>query len=72
LANNKVFSIIEDSPHKKYSEFLAYESYDRLVKQCEFYLGEHRLRQQVAERAFLGFSEYPESEFLKSALASSL
>jgi hypothetical protein len=72
LANNGVFSIIEDSPHRKYDDFLTYVSYDRLVEQCEFYLGNDNLRQQSAEKAFRGFSEYPESEFLKTALAKSL
>ncbi|MCG8604179.1 hypothetical protein MJD09_04155 [bacterium] len=72
LVNNKAFSIIEDSPHRKYADFLTYVRYDRLVEQCAFHLDHDRLRNEAAEKAFTEFSRYPEIEFLKQALAQTL
>ncbi len=71
LMNNKSFSIIEDSPNKKYDDFLVYIPYEQLVERCEYYLNNDDLRREKAKQAFQGFREYPESEFLKRALAQS-
>jgi len=71
LINNKAFIIIEDSPNKKYDDFLIYIPYEQLVERCEYYLNNDALRFEKAEQAFQGFRKYPESEFLKLALAQS-
>ena len=71
LMNNKAFIIIEDSPNKKYDDFLIYIPYEQLVERCEYYLNNDALRFEKAEQAFQGFRKYPESEFLKRALAQS-
>lgn len=71
LMNNKSFSIIEDSPNKKYDDFLVYIPYEQLVERCEYYLNNDDLRREKAKQAFQGFRKYPESEFLKRALAQS-
>ncbi len=71
LMNNKSFSIIEDSPNKKYDDFLVYIPYEQLVERCEYYLNNDDLRREKAKQAFQGFRKYSESEFLKLALAQS-
>lgn len=71
LMNNKSFSIIEDSPNKKYDDFLVYIPYEQLVERCEYYLNNDDLWREKAKQAFQGFRKYPESEFLKQALAQS-
>jgi hypothetical protein len=69
LLNNKVFTVVEDSLHKKYEDFIVYADYDRLVETCEFYLQNESLRIKAAEKAYRCFSQYPEREFLKTALS---
>lgn len=69
LLNNKAFTIVEDTPHKKYEDLLVYADYDRIVETCGHYLEHEKLRREVAEKGFEGFSHYPETEFLKKALA---
>jgi len=69
LLNNKAFTVVEDTPHKKYENFLIYTDYDRITETCGYYLEQEKLREKAAHKAFSEFSEYPEAEFLKTALA---
>ena len=69
LLNNQAFTIVEDTPHRKYEDVLVYANYDRIVETCAHYLEQEKLRKEAAEKAFEGFSRYPETEFLKTALA---
>lgn len=71
LVNNKAFSIIEDSPNKKYDDFLIYTPYDEIVERCQYYLRNPEERQATVNSAFQSFSHYPESEFLRTALSQS-
>lgn len=71
LLNNKVFTISENTPNKKYKEFLVYADYDKFVETCEYYLKNDHLRDDIAEKSFMAFSQYPEAEFLKKALSCS-
>lgn len=71
LLNNKVFTIVEDTPHKKYEDFVLYVEYDGIVDACEYYLENHMLRKQIALKAHNKFAQYPETEFLARALAHS-
>ena len=72
LTNNKIFTVIEDSPARKYADFLVYSEYDKIVETCEYWLNSPDLRQQQVHAAFRAFSKYPESEFLRQALEKSL
>ena len=69
LLNNKVFSIVEDSPHKKYEDFLVYVDYDEIVDACAYYLENGQVRNTIANKSYRAFSEYPEVEFIKKALS---
>lgn len=69
LLNNKVFSILETTPHKRYEDVLVYADYDNFVETCDYYLKNDRLRDEIAEKSFDAFSRYPESGFLERALA---
>ncbi|TDI83112.1 MAG: hypothetical protein E2O79_05590 [Caldithrix sp.] len=71
LLNNKVFAIVENTPHKKYEDFVVYADYDRIVETCEFYLQDDQHRNQIIDKSFKGFAQYPESEFLRKALSVS-
>ncbi|TDI83113.1 MAG: hypothetical protein E2O79_05595 [Caldithrix sp.] len=68
LMNNRIFTVLEDTPHRKYDDVLVYAEYDRLVETCEYYLENENLASEKAAQAFRVFSRYPESEFLKSAI----
>ncbi|RMD94660.1 MAG: hypothetical protein D6813_01825 [Calditrichaeota bacterium] len=68
LMNNKVFTIIEDTPHRKYEDFLVYAQYDEIVDTCAYYLENEPLRKAIAEKTYLQFSNYPETEFLSDVL----
>lgn len=68
LMNNRIFTVLEDTPHRKYDDVLVYAEYDRLVETCEYYLDNENLASEKAAQAFRVFSRYPESEFLKSAI----
>ena len=72
LLNNRVFTVVEDTPNRRYTDFITYAGYDRLVTTCQYYLQNDRLRTEAAERAFREFSRFPESEFLKTAISESL
>ncbi|TDJ00300.1 MAG: hypothetical protein E2O76_05380 [Caldithrix sp.] len=71
LLNNKVFTIVENTPHKKYEDFVVYADYDKIVETCEFYLQDDLHRNQTTDKSFKEFSQYPESEFLRKALSVS-
>ena len=71
LLNNKAFSVIENTPHSKYEDFIVYSEYDRLIETCQYFLEHDDLRQQKAEHAYQLFSKYHETEFLENALAQS-
>ncbi|MCH8021846.1 hypothetical protein IH785_18615 [candidate division KSB1 bacterium] len=66
--NNRIFTVLEDTPHRKYDDALVYAEYDKLVETCEYYLDNENLASEKAAQAFRVFSRYPESEFLKSAI----
>lgn len=68
LLNNKVFTIVEDTPHKKYQDFMIYAPYDELVETCRHYLENEHLMREHVEHAFTCFSKYREKDFLKNAL----
>ncbi|MBN2180406.1 MAG: hypothetical protein JW715_00725 [Sedimentisphaerales bacterium] len=70
LLNNKVFSILEDTPYKQLEDSLVYAEYDKFVETCDYYLKNDRLRDEIAEKSFEAFSRYPESEFLERALSA--
>jgi hypothetical protein len=72
LLNNKSFIVVEDTPNRRYSDFITYSSYDKLVETCKYYLQNDRLREQTAERAFREFSRIPETGLLQTALHESL
>lgn len=72
LLNNNIFVLVEDTPHRRYADFIAYAAYDQLVETCNYYLQNDRLREEAAARGFREFARYPEAEFLKTALAESL
>lgn len=69
LMNNKVFTIVEDSPFKKYDDVLVFATYDEIVDACEYFLNNSQLRNMVANKALSVFSQYPETEFLQQALS---
>lgn len=69
LMNNKVFTIVEDSPYKKYDDVLVFAAYDEIVDACEYFLNNDQLRSMVANKTHSVFSEYPETEFLKQAMS---
>ncbi|MFQ5708113.1 MAG: hypothetical protein ACE5HO_11720 [bacterium] len=71
LMNNKVFTIVEDAPNKKYEDLLVYADYGSLIECCDYYLHHETLRNQIAEKAYHGFKQYPEVEFLQQALSLS-
>jgi len=71
LLNNRVFTIVENTPHRKYEDFIVYADYDDLVDTCEFYLAHDTLRQEAAQKAFCYFSKFPEHGFLRKALLES-
>ena len=68
LMNNKVFTIVEDSPFKKYEDFLPFVNYDEIVDACGYFLERGDLRSMIANKAYNKFSEYPETEFLEQAI----
>ena len=68
LMNNGIFTVLEDTPHRKYDDVLVYAEYDKLVETCEYYLENENLISEKAAQALRIFSRYPESEFLKSAI----
>ncbi len=72
LLNNRVFVIVEDTPHKKYQETLVYAPYEALVDTCAYYLKHPAQRRERAEAAFRHFTKWPESGFLRRAIAESL
>ncbi|MFQ5677421.1 MAG: hypothetical protein ACE5G1_16150, partial [bacterium] len=71
LLNNKVFTIVEDTPHRQHEDFVIYTDYDNIVDTCQYYIEKPALRTEITEKAFQRFAEYPESEFLKMALSKS-
>ncbi len=68
LMNNGIFTIVENTPYKKYEDLLIFTDYEKLVDICDYYLKNKTLRNKIAERIFKGFSHYPETEFLGKAL----
>ncbi|MFQ5651709.1 MAG: hypothetical protein ACE5IY_17365 [bacterium] len=68
LLTNRVFTIVEDTPHKRYQDFLIYAPYDSIVETCRYYLQNDELRQRLAQETHQAFSQYPETEFLRQAL----
>ncbi len=71
LLNNKVFAIVENTPHRKYEDFVVYADYDKIVETCAFYLQNDQHRHQTVDKSFREFSQYPECEFLRKALSVS-
>ena len=55
--------------------FMGYSSLHiaaaKIVETCEFYLQDDQHRNQSVDKSFRGFSQYPESEFLRKALSVS-
>ncbi|MFQ5641251.1 MAG: hypothetical protein ACE5IR_25000 [bacterium] len=72
LLNNRIFTVVENTPHKRYEDVIVYTDYENLVPTCERYLNDENARDAAAEQAFRTFSQYPESEFLQRALSESL
>ncbi len=68
LMNNRIFTVLEDTPHRKYDDVLDYAEYDKMYETCEYYLENENLISEKAAQALRIFSRYPESEFLKSAI----
>ena len=69
LLNNKVFSILENTPNKKYEDFLVFADYEKIVTTCDYYLKNDQLRNEIAEKSFEAFSKYPETRFLQKAIS---
>jgi hypothetical protein len=69
LMNNKVFTIIEDSPFKKYDDVLVFAAYHEIVDACEYFINNKDMRSMITNRVYDEFSKYPETEFLQQALA---
>lgn len=69
LMNNKVFTVVEDTQYRKYDDLLVFSDYDELEETCEFYVKRDQSRKELAARAYAGFSQYPETEFLRKAIS---
>jgi len=68
LMNNRAFFILEETPHKKYTDTLVYASFDDFVETCKYYIERPTEIKKKAELAFENFSKYKESAFLEEVL----
>lgn len=68
LMNNMAFTVLEDTPHKKYQEVLVFSDYDNYVETCEHYLARPEEMDARAIAAYELFSQNPETRFLEQAL----
>jgi len=68
LLNNKVFTIVEDTPYRKYEDLIVYAPYCKIVETCRYFLENEHLIEEQVEKAAQGFAKFPETAFLRKAL----
>jgi len=70
--NNKVFSVMEDTPYKKYTEVIEYTAYDKIIETCERLVNKPKEISRRREKSYEYFSNFPEKDFLEQALDETL